>query len=684
MVIIGFTQYNKIYYSLYVDGNGFKTSSIEEKFQLLNNNDFRENSSSSTFEKAVMILTEDVIAQGSAEDKIDLLDNSDFIHYAADDSRKRLIESIVDTKDISRNSFNRFLFKVCRSTDFKIVADRIVEKRLALDANVISDISSNLNYISKSDEEKRKWENIIQKNAEVLKQLSVDKAIKVIESSYFDEKVDFVKSIEYSKYLAPEMKEKVIDSILLSAANSEEKLMRFLFKDCSYEQFEFAGERLEKQDFYKLNAKTVHNLKNEINNKFYNSKVWQRIIEKYSAEKQKKIDESAKPVIEKEDFAEKLNLYSSPDFLYYASDETKIKLIDSMSNMSNITRMRFVDFLFDTCSKDEFDFFTKRIAETGCNWEYSVITEISNKLRRNDKGLNTSYWNSVVKNYRILREKKIKEIFEKIKGEKTSVKDKIELAKSKDFSYAPFEVRKELALLTATSAINEGTVDDRISVFTTGNTKYTPEDVRRKLLDSIVNDPNVNDDQLRDVFIVCKGEECKIAFNKMVERKTPLPPKYLSRLIDIELFKMVDKESILILVKDNPVTKRQLVVYAREMLQYKNYGKLLQFTNSFDEILKINSSDSLYKDIVYLKENGLNMAFRPNRKSDYSEEKKDVSIVKGRVLEHLNKVITEYDEEIKNSSNLKEIETDTNPEKNTKKDYEVINGVPIRVINPDK
>ena len=156
VVIIGFTQYNKIYYSLYVDGNGFKTSSIEEKFQLLNNNDFRENCSSSTFEKAVMILTEDVIAQGSAEDKIDLLDNSDFTHYATDDSRKRLIESIVDTKDISRNSFNRFLFKVCRSTDFKIVADRIVEKRLALDANVISDISSNLNYISKSDEEKRK------------------------------------------------------------------------------------------------------------------------------------------------------------------------------------------------------------------------------------------------------------------------------------------------------------------------------------------------------------------------------------------------------------------------------------------------------------------------------------------------------------------------------------------------
>ena len=665
-VIIAFTQYNKIYYSSYVSGDTYKSSSIEEKFQLLNNKDFRENCSEATLAKAIELLTEQVISSGFAEDKIDLLDNSDFIHYATDDSRKRLIESIVDTPDISRNSFNRFLFKVCRSTDFNIVADRIVEKKYALHANIISDISSNLNYISRNNEEKRRWENIIQKNAESIKQLAIEQAIKVIENSNFNDKVVFIKSIDYRNYLASEMKEKVMDSIL-QAADSEEKLMNFLFKDCSYEEFEFAGERLEKQDFYKLDSKTVYSIKNEINNKYYDSKVWQRIIEKYSADRQNKIIELAKPVIEKEDFDEKLKLYSSPDFLYYASDETKIKLIDSMSTMSDITRIKLVNFLFNTCSKEEFDFFTKRIAETGCNWDYSVITDISNRIRSNKNGFSNTYWNSVVKDYRILREKKIKEIFEKIKGEKSSVKEKIELSKSKDFSYAPFEVRKELALITATSAINDGTIDEKISVFTTGNTKYTPGELRRKLLDSIVNDPNLNDSQLRDVFIVCKGEECKIAFNKMVERKTPLPPKYLSRLIDIELFKMVDKESLLKLIKDSPVSKRQLVVYAREMLQYKNYRKLLQFTDSFDELLKINSGDSLYKDIEYLKENGLNMPFRPNRKSDYSEEKKDVSIVKGRVLEHLNKVITEYDEEIKNSSSEKETDTTNNPEIKEKK-----------------
>ena len=66
--------------------------------------------------------------------------------------------------------------------------------------------------------------------------------------------------------------------------------------------------------------------------------VWQRLINKYSSEKQIEVDKMAKPIIESTDFSEKISLYSTTDFLYFASDETKIRLIDSMSSMDKISK----------------------------------------------------------------------------------------------------------------------------------------------------------------------------------------------------------------------------------------------------------------------------------------------------------------------------------------------------------
>ena len=661
VVIIGFTQYNKIYYLSFVNSEGFKSSSIEDKLKLLNDKEFRDNCSEATLSTAIELLTEQVISSGFIEDKIDLLDNPDFIHYANDDLRKIVIGSIFDTPDISSSSFNRFLFKVCRSTDFNIVADKIEEKKYVLNSDIVSGLARNLNYLCKNDKEKEKWKSIIARNTRDIKRLAEKEANKSINYYFFQDKVIFIKSKDYKAYLSQEIKEKVMDSIL-DAASREQKLIAFLFNDCSFEDFEFAGERFEKKDFYKLDANTVYRLKNEMNDKFYNSPVWQRIIEKYSASKQNKIAESAKPIIENKDFAKKLDLYSTPDFLYFASEETKKQLIDSMTSMSDITRIRLVNFLFYTCSKEEFDFITKRIAETGCSWDFSVITEISDKIRRNNKGYSNTYWNSVVKDYRILREKKAKELLEKAKGN-ISVKEKIELSQSRDLTYASPEIRKELAMIAALSAINDGTFEDRINVFETGNTKYMDVELRRKLLLSIINDPDITDSQLREVFLICKEEECRITFDKIAEKKVFLPQNYIAKIIKRDLLKKVNKESIIKVLQDNPIGKRQLVVQAREFLQFKNYYKLADFIKVFGDILKIKPDSDLYKDVESLKSLSGRPPFMPNQRITESRiiEHKDTPIVKARVLEHFNKVLAEYDEEVKNSPTDSKKEDDVRP-----------------------
>ncbi len=649
VVIFSFTQYNKIYYSSFINSEGFKSSSIEDKLKLLNDKEFRDNCNEATLSRAIELLTAQVLESGFVEDKIDLLDNPDFIHYANDDLRRILIMSIFDTPDISSSSFNRFLFKVCRSTDFNIVADRIEEKKYVLNSDIISGLARNLNYICKNDEEREKWKRIIVRNTSDIKRLAVEEANKIINDNNFDNKVVFIKSKEYRIYLDQEMKEKEMDSIL-DAANTEQKLMDFLFKDCSFEDFKFAGDRIEKNSFA-FNSGTLYKIKNEINNKFYDSPVWQRIIEKYAKEIQIKIVETAKPIIDNKDFGKKLDLYSSPDFLYFASEETKKQLIDSMSNMSDITRIRLVNFLFNTCSKEEFDFITKRIAETGCSWDYSVITEISNNIRKNNKGFSNTYWNSVIKDYRFLREKKAKELLEKVKGN-TTLKEKIELSQSSDLTYASTEVRKEMANITALSAINDGTFEDKIIVFETGNLKYTDPEIRRKLLYSIINDPNITDRQLREVFLICKEEECRITFDKMAEKKAFLPQNYIAKIIKRDLLKKVNQESIIKVFKDNPIGKRQLVVQAREFLQFKNYYKLADFIKVFGDFLKIKPDSDLYKDVEFLKSSSGRPPFLPNRKITESQiiEHKDTPIVKARLLEHFNKVLAEYDEEVKNFS----------------------------------
>ncbi|MBQ2594543.1 MAG: hypothetical protein II567_14845 [Candidatus Riflebacteria bacterium] len=361
-VIIGFTQYNKIYYSSFVNSEDFKSSSIEDKFKILNDRNFRDNCSDKTLEKTVMLLAEDVISRGLAEDRIDLLDNPDFIHFASDDLRKRLLESIVDSPNISGETYSRFLFRVCRSIDLKVVADRIEEKKYVLPSKTIGEIISNLNYISKNDEDKRKWENIVNRNTSDYKQLVLEKANRLIADSNYANKVDFFKSQESVKYLSSEMKEKLMDTIL-SNVDSEYKLVDFLFEDCSFEDFELAGKLFEKKGF-NFKSDTVLKIKKEIKDKNYNSLVWQGLIEKYSSEKQIQLDKLAKTKIESKDFSEKIDFYSTTDFLYFASDETKIQIIDSMTSMNKISKNKLVYFLFNVCSENEFDFISKRIAET--------------------------------------------------------------------------------------------------------------------------------------------------------------------------------------------------------------------------------------------------------------------------------------------------------------------------------
>lgn len=665
VAVIGISQYNKIYNSFYVDGDGFKSISIEDKFKLLNDINFKENCSDKTLEKAVMLLTEEVFSRGSVEDKIDLLDNSDFTHFATDDLRKRLIESIVDTPNITSESYSRFLFRVCRSIDLKIVADRIEEKKYVLPFKTIDEITNDLKYISNNDEDKRKWVSIVERNNNEFKKLVLEKADRVIESTNFANKVEFFESKDYAKYLSSEIKEKLMESILTNA-DSEDNLVDFLFNSCRFEDFELAGKIFEKKGL-NLKSKTVIKIKNEINDRNFNSLVWQRLINKYSSEKQIEVDKMAKPIIENTDFSEKISLYSTTDFLYFASDETKIRLIDSMSSMDKISKNKLISFLFNTCSENEFDFISKRIADTGCRWDQFIISDIKNNIRKSNKKLNRGYWDSISRNYIKNREKKAKEAFERIKIS-SSLKEKIELSRNSDFSFASFEVRKELALLTAMSAINEGNIDEKITVFLTGNSKYTSEDVRKKLLNAIVNDPNLNDNQLRNVFLSCKGEERKIAVNKMVEKKTFLPKNYIARLIDIDYFRFFDKESITKLFQDNPVGKRQLVVQAREMLQYRQYYKLLDFTKITCEILKIKPDSDLYKDIETMSFIKNKPAFRPNLKKTESQfvENKDAPIIKARILEHFNNVLAEYDEEIKNSPSAKDSQSDSEIEKDVR------------------
>ena len=91
VVIFSFTQYNKIYYSSFVNSEGFKSSSIEDKLKLLNDKEFRDNCNEATLSRAIELLTAQVLESGFVEDKIDLLDNPDFIHYANDDLRRILI-----------------------------------------------------------------------------------------------------------------------------------------------------------------------------------------------------------------------------------------------------------------------------------------------------------------------------------------------------------------------------------------------------------------------------------------------------------------------------------------------------------------------------------------------------------------------------------------------------------------
>ena len=80
---------------------------------------------------------------------------------------------------------------------------------------------------------------------------------------------------------------------------------------------------------------------------------------------------------------------------------------------------------------------------------------------------------------------------------------------------------------------------------------------------------------------------------------------------------------------------------------------LLNFTKYFDDILKVQPKSDLYKDIDSLRFLSGRPPFSPNQKitEDRIVEHKNTPVVKARVLDHFNKVLAEYDEEIKNSSN---------------------------------
>ena len=658
---------NKINYTLLVNSESFKNSDAKTKFDLLDNSEFRNSCSDSEVEKVVLMLAENVVSGNNVFDKIDLLDSLDFIHYGSDELRKRLIESFLDTPNIDDSTYIRFLFKVCRSTDFKIVAEHIEEKKYVLSAKVADELRNNLKYVSNNKSVEQIWENILNRNSGDLKLGSIERANKVVENSDIDSKISFFKSREYSKYLSSEMKDKVIDSIL-SSKIEESKLIDFLFNICSSEDFEYVGDRLIKTGF-RLDSKIIIKIKDEMKNHRYNSDSWSKVFQNDYDYNYKYLKEKVKSVVEGKSLEETLELYGSLPFLTYADEDMRKQLIDSMSHMLITDSGKIVFFLFETCDEKEFVFISNRIEETGCFWTARVIVDIINQVNRKRKKEYSKIWNNIVEKSRQLRKERVLKQAEEL--EKTgSYKEKLKFYRSSDFRYLPKDLRDNFYKKLVEDG-PEVTLEDKVdAIDSLRNINLNHSDaadlvnIRGKMIKSVVEDPNVDDTKLRMLLVSLDGIEAGYAIRCMAEKKIFLTKYLVATMVAFEKFDGVDKGILAKLFRDNPIAKHELIIKAKECIEYNSNKKLVKIRDYFDEFLKIEPDSQLFKDIGLLPSFNVKTGrryFKPNQKEQTEEITGSVDEylnIQKRISEHLDKVLAEYEEEIRNSSHAKDFHPD--------------------------
>ncbi len=656
--IIIFSLKDKLYYSSLVNSESFKNSDAKTKYDLLENKDFRDSCSEEIVAKVVDSLTDTILAGNDPYDKVDLFSNPDFMHFSTDEKRNQLIKSILDTPNIPDDLLIKFLFKDCRTTDYKLVVEHIKSKKIVLSAKVNETVKSNIRLMS-NDSDKELWQGIVQSNTTDLKQSIESRFDDLIAGSDLNKKIEFIRTADYAKYLSKEQKEKLIDSILDDKLD-EEKTVYILFDVCSPEDFELFGERILKNR-YLIETNTIKKIRAKMELYAYKSKVWSEIIIKDRAVKEQKVNALTKQVIEKNSLEEMIDLYATPEFLSYASGDTKEKLIDSMTNISNLTvelREKLIKFFFEKIDKDEFMFISNRIAKTGCNWDPRTIVDIRNKIYRNKYDIKV--WDKIDEANKRRKNKQSNELIDNIKNAKT-FEEKLMLFKNGNIRFSDNNAREEIIDSLTEGILTSKTCKEKFDFYSISNFKYASKETREKLIVSIVDSPDCDEGALRWYLPLFSESERKIAVYRLAENGFVLTNYLIATMETFDMFSNIDKYAIDKLFKNNPIAKRQIIIQAKERIQYNSYTKFLKIVDRFIDYLKIEKETQLYNDLRSLKE------LIEKKKPRYNEEPQLVNTalpdLKDKLMEHFNKVQLEYEEEIKNSSFAKDFKPETEKKK---------------------
>ena len=653
LIVFGVYKYDSFYYSNYVDSESFKTSSVEDKVKILDNQDFRKNCDDKTKEKVVDLIANSVNACDDIYLKIEFLDHPDFIHYASAETRKKLLESIVDTPNISDETFSNFLFKVCRTVDFKIVAERIEEKKYSLSSKVIEAIKKNMNYLA-SFSGGEIWKDIVKRNSVDIENNFNELANEAINSKDIGKKIEFYKRQDFLFYGSLEIKKKLFVSMINNInLQNNKKFVDFLFEECGSEDFKLVGELIENSN-YVIDTELFDLIKRKMEKSSYGHvEVWKRIIDKIENERKQKISNSLEDAIKNGSIDEKLNIFKLSNSGSLLSAKDKDRLIDSIITTPDITDDKLISFFVDYCSEDEFYNISKDIYRKKYYFKNNTITKITSNIFKRHYRFG-DIWNFQIRGYVKQRDKE-KVIFSSKNYIDGNIdKSAIELFVSGEFSdYATVEIKRSL-LDSILKNIDAFTFDDKMKFLNNRVFKaYAKVEARDKVIKSIIDTPNISDEQIISFLKICKASELRIVLDRMAVNNRILTTKLASTIIRYDMYVNQNKETLDKLFKDNPVAKREVAFQAKILLKARVYDKVIKLNRAFNDLLQVEPDSNLYEDIESLKDFKDKRYFAANKNFPVSDEdsNSDNVIIRRRILEHFNKVYDEYNEIKKDTPN---------------------------------
>ncbi len=180
--------------------------------------------------------------------KLNIYNSSDYSSFVSYDLNKNLINSIINTPNISENEIFNFLFNICRDSDFAFASEVLEQKWETLSPSFVKDVikkSSQVGY------NKTIWERIKNKQTELQKQ-NFDKNKNIMMSGDdIDKKLEYYKSEEFRKNSSAKDKEEFLKSIVDTPGITDTRLRMMMVTDCgSKKEIAIIAKRIDENKIF--------------------------------------------------------------------------------------------------------------------------------------------------------------------------------------------------------------------------------------------------------------------------------------------------------------------------------------------------------------------------------------------------------------------------------------------------